>query len=145
MEVDTINLIRHWKPTVGLVTQTSSLTLYIACCVMPTLSSANLLLQQRELKSILLDVVVGYVRLKVHQNHINHLNLFNQVSICTMWCDVFFKVLWEPSKLRCTHNVTLRSMCMAVFSPKWMPSSAITCSLIKNFLLWELCHSKISV
>eukprot|EP00117_Sycon_ciliatum_P030409 scpid74071/ scgid23979/ Centrosomal protein of 104 kDa len=37
--------------------------------------------KQRELKSILLDVVVGYVRLKVHQNHINHLNLFNQVGI----------------------------------------------------------------
>ena len=35
--------------------------------------------QTRELKSIPLDVSCQFIKLRFHQNHINHLNPFNQV------------------------------------------------------------------
>ena len=38
--------------------------------------------QMRELKSIPLDVTCQFIKIRFHQNHINHLNPFNQVCVC---------------------------------------------------------------
>ena len=43
--------------------------------------SRRLTLQSRELKSIPLDVSCQFVKLVFYENHVNYLNVFNQVGV----------------------------------------------------------------
>ncbi len=51
--------------------------------------------QTRELKSVHVDAVCRYVRLVIHKNHINELNLYNQVPYC--FRRSFFATINTPS------------------------------------------------
>ena len=71
--------------------------------------------QVRELKSVFVDAVCSFIKLVVHQNHINHHNIFNQVSVCGIALQLRYQrvFLSSPSQtkyLRCwlTRSVFLR-------------------------------------
>ena len=48
--------------------------------------------QTRELKSVHVDCVCRFVRVLVHRNHINELNLYNQVTVVVMFISSFTSI-----------------------------------------------------